>query len=122
MEKTRAKKAGLKRRQRRVRGKISGTAQRPRMRVTRTNKHIYVQVIDDVKGVTLASANTLQAQFKETGTSGATVEGARQLGKIIGERAKAAGIDEVVFDRGGHLYHGRVQALADGARDAGLKF
>jgi len=122
MEKNKAKRAGLKRRQRRVRGKISGTSERPRLRVTRTNKHIYAQVVDDTKGMTIVAANTLQAEFKETGKSGATVEGAKQLGEILGKRAIAAGIDEVVFDRGGHLYHGRVQALADGARSAGLKF
>jgi len=122
MDKLKAKGAGLKRRQRRVRGKISGTAARPRLRVTRSNNNIYAQVIDDVAGKTLIAANTLQAEFIAAGKSGATIEGASTIGEIIGKRAVEAGVTEVVFDRGGHVYHGRIQALADGARNAGLKF
>jgi large subunit ribosomal protein L18 len=122
MDKLKAKQAGLKRRQRRVRGKISGTADRPRLRVTRSGSNIYAQVIDDVAGKTLCSASSLDAEFKAQGKKSATVEGAAAVGENIGKRAKDAGITEVVFDRGGNLYHGRVKALADGARSAGLKF
>jgi large subunit ribosomal protein L18 len=122
MDKLKAKQTGLKRRQRRVRGKITGTAERPRLRVTRSNSNIYVQIIDDGAGRTLVAANTLQAEFKAAGKSAATIEGAALVGQIVGKRALDAGITEVVFDRGGHIYHGRIQALADGARDAGLKF
>ena len=116
------KKEKLARRQRRVRGKISGTAERPRLRVTRSNTNIYAQVIDDVTATTLVSASSLDAEFKATGKSGANIEGAAEVGKLVAERAKAAGIDTIVFDRGGNLYHGRIQALADGAREAGLNF
>lgn len=123
MDKLQAKKAGLERRQRRVRGKISGTAARPRLRVTRSGAHIYAQVIDDVAGHTLASASTLDAEVKATGIkNGANVDAARAVGEAVGRRAVEAGVTEVVFDRGGRLYHGRIQALADGARGAGLKF
>ena len=123
MDKLQAKKAGLERRQRRVRGKISGTADRPRLRVTRSGAHIYAQVIDDVAGRTLATASTLDAEVKATGiVNGGNVEAARAVGEAVGRRAVEAGVTEVVFDRGGRLYHGRVQALADGARSAGLKF
>ncbi len=99
----------------RVRGKISGTAETPRLNVFRSNTNIYAQVIDDVAGVTLASANSL----KLTGTKS---EQAVQVGKAVAEAAKAKGVEAVVFDRGGYLYHGRVQALAEAAREAGLKF
>jgi large subunit ribosomal protein L18 len=99
----------------RVRGKISGTAETPRLNVFRSNTNIYAQVIDDVAGVTLASASSL----KLTGTKS---EQAAQVGKAVAEAAKAKGIEAVVFDRGGYLYHGRVQALAEAAREAGLKF
>ncbi len=122
MEKNKEKRARLEKRQRRVRGKISGTAERPRMRVTRTNAQIYVQVIDDVAHTTLVSASSLDPAFKETGKRGSNVEGATEVGKLAGQRCLEAGITSVVFDRGGHLYHGRVQALAEGAREAGLQF
>ncbi len=122
MDKLKAKQAGLKRRQRRVRGKISGTADRPRLRITRSDANIYAQVIDDVAGKTLCSASTLDADFKASGEKSATIAGATVVGKNIGKRAMDAGVTEVVFDRGGNLYHGRVKALADGARSAGLKF
>jgi large subunit ribosomal protein L18 len=122
MEKNKAKKQALKRRQRRVRGKISGTAAIPRLRVTRSNNHIYAQLIDDVSRKTLVSASSLDAEFKATGTRGSNRAGAVLVGEIVGRRAKEASIDTVVFDRGGHIYHGRVKALADGAREAGLRF
>jgi large subunit ribosomal protein L18 len=107
-----------KRRHFRVRKKVRGTVARPRLAVFRSNKHIYVQLIDDVAGVTLASASTSE---KGLNGNGATVEAARAVGQRVGERAKAAGVTSVVFDRGGFKYHGRVAAVADGARDAGLK-
>ena len=116
----RKRETGLARRHRRVRGKISGTAQRPRMCVTRSNNNIYVQVIDDVAGKTIVGASTLGPEFKATGKKGGTVAAA--IGEIIGKKAVEAGITEIVFDRGGNLYHGRVKAVADAAREAGLKF
>ena len=122
MNKLQKKQAALARRHRRVRGKISGTAERPRLCVTRSNSNIYVQFVDDVEGKTLLGISTLGPDFKATGVSGATVEGAAVLGKIAGEKAQSAGITTIVFDRGGNLYHGRVKALADGAREAGLVF
>ena len=122
MNKLQEKKARLARRHRRVRGKISGTAERPRLCVTRSNSNIYVQIVDDVEHETLCGVSTLGPDFKATGKSGANVEGATALGEIVGKKAQECGITEVVFDRGGHLYHGRVKALADAAREAGLKF
>ena len=122
MDKTKAKAAGLARRQRRVRGKVSGTAERPRLRVSRSNLHIYAQLIDDVAGVTLASASSIDPDLRSALKSGANADAARVVGEAIGRRAVEAGITEVVFDRGGRLYHGRVAALAEGAREAGLKF
>ena len=116
------RETGLARRHRRVRGKISGTAERPRMCVTRSNNNMYVQVIDDVAGKTICGVSTLGPEFKATGKKGGTVEGAAALGEIVGKKALEAGVTEVVFDRGGHLYHGRVKAVADAAREAGLKF
>lgn len=113
---------GLVRRHRRVRGKVSGTAERPRLCVTRSNNNMYVQVIDDVAHVTICGASTLGEDFKKTGAKAATVEGAAKLGEIIGKMAQAKGVTTVVFDRGGNLYHGRVKAVADGAREAGLIF
>jgi large subunit ribosomal protein L18 len=106
------------RRHRRVRKKVRGTPERPRLAVFRSNKHVYAQVIDDVNGRTLAAASTKEKGF--TGAT-ATVEAAKQVGKLVGERAKAAGIDTVVLDRGGFKYHGRVAGVADAAREAGLK-
>jgi large subunit ribosomal protein L18 len=122
MDKLKAKQAGLERRQRRVRAKVSGTAARPRLRVTRTNGQIYAQVIDDVAGVTLVAASTVDAEVKAGLKNGANIEAATKVGETIGRRAVEAGIKEVVFDRGGRIYHGRVKALADGARSAGLEF
>ena len=103
----------------RVRGKISGTPARPRLNVFRSNANIYAQIIDDVNGVTLVAANTLEKEFE--GATG-NAEAAKKVGKVIAERALAKGIEEVVFDRGGYVYHGRVAALAEGAREGGLKF
>lgn len=113
---------GLARRHRRVRGKISGTPERPRLCVTRSNSNIYAQVIDDVSHTTICGVSTLGPEFKATGKKGGTVEGAAEIGTIIGKMAQEKGVTKVVFDRGGHLYHGRVKALADAAREAGLKF
>ena len=122
MDKLKAKAAGLARRQRRVRGKVSGTAERPRLRVTRSSAHIYAQVIDDVSGVTIAAASTVDAEVRPQIKTGSTVEAAKAVGEALAKRALDKGVTEVVFDRGGRLYHGRVKALADGARAAGLKF
>ncbi|HIY82680.1 50S ribosomal protein L18 [Rubneribacter sp.] len=122
MKKLQKKQAALARRHRRVRGKISGTPARPRLCVTRSNSNIYVQFVDDVAGKTLVGVSTLGPDFKSTGKRGGTVEGAAALGEIAGKKALDAGITEVVFDRGGNLYHGRVKALAEAAREAGLKF
>lgn len=113
---------GLARRHRRVRGKISGTPERPRLCVTRSNSNIYAQVIDDVSHITICGVSTLGPEFKATGKKGGTVEGAAEIGTIIGKMAQEKGVTKVVFDRGGHLYHGRVKALADAAREAGLVF
>ncbi|MDO5662013.1 MAG: 50S ribosomal protein L18 [Brachybacterium sp.] len=106
------------RRHLRVRRRVVGTAQRPRLVVTRSQRHVFVQVIDDAKGITLASASTMEQDLRKAGA--AKVDAARTVGTLIGERAKAAGIDAVVFDRSGNKYHGRVAAVADGAREAGL--
>jgi large subunit ribosomal protein L18 len=106
-------------RHRRVRGTISGTAARPRLNVFRSNNHIYAQIIDDESGRTLVSASTTESSFEG---KGGNKEAARAVGKLVGERAKAAGITAVVFDRGGYLYHGRVKELAEGARESGLMF
>ncbi|MBO5883436.1 MAG: 50S ribosomal protein L18 [Clostridia bacterium] len=111
-------KARLKR-HKRVRAKVSGTATCPRLCVYRSNAHILAQVIDDVAGVTLASASTHEKDFEG---NGGNKEAAKKVGLMIAERAAAKGITEVVFDRGGYLYHGRVSELADGAREGGLKF
>lgn len=111
-------KARLKRHAR-VRAKISGTAERPRLNVFRSAKHIYVQVIDDVNGVTLVSASTVEKDFDQYGGN---KDAARAIGKKVAERALEKGISEVVFDRSGYIYHGRVKELAEGAREGGLKF
>ncbi len=122
MDKLKAKAFKLARRQRRVRGKVSGTDARPRLRVTRSNAHIYAQVIDDVAGVTIASASTLDLEVKGAVKLGSNVAAAKAVGELVGKRALDKGVTEVVFDRGGRIYHGRVKALADGAREAGLTF
>ena len=106
-------------RHKRVRGKISGTAARPRLNVFRSTNHIYAQLIDDVKGVTLAAASTLDKEFDG---NGGNKEAAKTVGELIAKRAAEKGISEVVFDRGGYIFHGRVKELAEGAREGGLKF
>ena len=111
-------KARIKR-HKRVRAHISGTAERPRLAVYRSNANISAQIIDDVKGITLVSATTLEKTFEGIGSNKAA---AREIGKILAQRALDKGIDTVVFDRGGYIYHGRVSELADGAREGGLKF
>lgn len=106
----------------RVRMRVEGTAARPRLCVYRSNGHMYAQVINDREGRTLVSACSLAQQAREEGKGGNTVAAAKLVGKMIAERARAAGIEQVVFDRGGYMYHGRVEALANAAREAGLKF
>ncbi|MEV0218664.1 50S ribosomal protein L18 [Streptomyces sp. NPDC050704] len=113
------KRAAIKRRHIRIRKKVSGTAERPRLVVTRSNRHIVAQVIDDIKGHTLASASTLDTSIRGEGEKSAQ---AGKVGALVAERAKAAGVEAVVFDRGGNQYAGRIAALADAAREAGLKF
>ena len=113
------KKANRIKRHKRVRGKVSGTAQCPRLNVFRSAKHIYAQLIDDNAGVTLVSASTVEKSFDGFGGN---VEAAKKVGLAIAEAAKAKGITDVVFDRGGYVYHGRVAALAEGAREGGLNF
>jgi large subunit ribosomal protein L18 len=105
----------------RIRKKVMGTAERPRLNVYRSLNHIYVQLIDDLKGVTLVSANSAEGKKGERRTGG-NLASAKAVGKAIAERAQGKGISKVVFDRGGYIYHGRVKALADAAREAGLKF
>ncbi|MFV0400392.1 MAG: 50S ribosomal protein L18 [Oscillospiraceae bacterium] len=118
IKKPNSNKARLKRHQR-IRNKVNGTAECPRLNVFRSANHIYAQIIDDVKGVTLVSASTKDKGFEGTGGN---KEAARKVGEKIAENAKAKGIEQVVFDRGGYIYHGRVKELADGAREGGLKF
>ena len=104
----------------RIRRRVRGTQARPRLAIFRSLNHIYAQVIDDERAVTLASASTVEKDLR--GASGGNVEAARRVGRAIAERARALGVESVVFDRGGYLYHGRVKALADGAREGGLRF
>ncbi|HEX6957656.1 MAG TPA: 50S ribosomal protein L18 [Ferrovibrio sp.] len=111
------------RRKMRNRAKISAAAHgRPRLSVHRSSRYIYAQLIDDVKGVTLASASSLEANLRSSLRTGADTKAASEVGKLIAERAKAAGVTEVIFDRGAYLYHGRIKALAEAAREAGLNF
>jgi large subunit ribosomal protein L18 len=119
------KEAALARRHRRVRAKVNGSPERPRLAVHRSLQHIYAQVIDDLAGRTLAAASSNEPAFRTQVTDavkGGTVAGAKLVGALVAERAKAAGVTQVVFDRGGYPYHGRVKALADGAREGGLEF
>lgn len=116
------RKDSVRRRHRRVRRKVNGTAERPRLSVFRSNEHIYVQVIDDELQQTLAAASTLEPPLKSQLASGATCEASTAVGKLIAQRAIEKGITQVVFDRGGNLYHGRIKALADAAREGGLDF
>ena len=119
MVKTFDKNAQRMKRHTRVRGKISGTPERPRLNVYRSNANIYAQIIDDVAGNTLVSASTVEKAFEGNGSN---IEAAKKIGNTIAERALAKGIENVVFDRGGYIFHGRVAALAEGARESGLKF
>jgi large subunit ribosomal protein L18 len=121
MDIAKARRSGRIRRHRRVRKKLHGTAERPRLAVHRSNRHLVAQVIDDDAGRTLAAASTAEAELRAAG-SGGTVAAATRLGAVVAERARAAGIERVVFDRGGFRYHGRIAALAAAARDAGLEF
>jgi large subunit ribosomal protein L18 len=110
-----------RRRHQRVRRRVTGTPERPRLAVFRSLHHIYAQVIDDTSGVTLAAASSLEPSLRG-GKTGGNVEGAKAVGKLIAERAREKGVEKVVFDRGGFMYHGRVQGLADAAREGGLQF
>lgn len=116
------RKESTRRRHRRVRRTVLGTSERPRLAVFRSNQHIYAQVIDDSKHHTLAAASTLEADLRSELETGSNMDASAKVGKLIAERAKAQGIEQVVFDRGGNLYHGRVKALADAAREGGLEF
>jgi len=113
------RKEGRRRIHARIRKKVAGTAARPRLAVHYSNQHVYAQVIDDVAGRTLVSASTLDKSFENASSN---VESAAKVGALVAERAKAANVSAVVFDRGGHLYHGKIKALADAAREAGLQF
>jgi large subunit ribosomal protein L18 len=106
----------------RIRKNLSGTGERPRLAVFRSNKHIYAQLIDDIAGVTLASAGSTEADTKKSVSNGSNVAAAKEVGRLIAERAKEKGVDAVLFDRGGYIFHGRVKALAESAREAGLRF
>ena len=117
---TKDKQEARQRRHRRVRKHVRGTAERPRLAVHRSNKHITAQVIDDVSGRTLAAASSVEKDLRATG--GGNKDAAKNVGRVLGERAKAAGVSKVVFDRGGFLYHGRIAAVAEAAREGGLEF
>ena len=117
-----SRKESVARRHRRIRKKVSGSPERPRLSVFRSNNHIYAQVIDDVAQHTLAAASTLDPDLKQEISATATREASSAVGKLVAQRTLAKGITKVVFDRGGNLYHGRIQALADAAREAGLDF
>ena len=106
----------------RVRKNLSGTAERPRLAVFRSLNHIYAQVINDELGVTLAAASSLDPEFKASGVAGGNIEGAKKVGELVGKRALEKGVNQVVFDRGGNVYHGRIAAVAEAAREAGLDF
>ncbi len=122
MDKSKKKQAARQRRHRRVRAKVFGTAERPRLNVFRSVRHIYAQVLDDRGGHTQASASTLDAEVVKEVEGKPKAEQAAAVGKLVAERAKKAGVKQVIFDRGGFQYHGRVAALADAAREGGLEF
>ncbi|NLW08176.1 MAG: 50S ribosomal protein L18 [Clostridia bacterium] len=121
MSKAKNRKLAQQRRRLRVRQRLTGTPERPRLSVYRSLCHIYAQIIDDTRGVTLVAASTLEPSLKGLGNT-RDIEAAKKVGQAIAQKALAKGIDKVVFDRGGYLYHGRVAAVAEGAREAGLKF
>ncbi len=116
------KKEATQKRHKRLRTKLSGTTEAPRLAVYRSTKHIYAQIIDDVKGVTIVSASSIDKDMKKDLAHGGNIESAKAVGEAIAKKALKAGVKDVVFDRGGFLYHGRVAALADAAREAGLNF
>ncbi|MGH9364965.1 MAG: 50S ribosomal protein L18 [Thermoanaerobaculia bacterium] len=122
MNRSQARTEGRDAVRRRVRHKVSGTTARPRLSVFKSGKHIYAQVIDDHTGRTLAHASSLDADFKKGGKAGGNRLAATRVGKLVAERARAKGVARVVFDRGGYVYHGKVKALADAAREGGLEF
>lgn len=117
-----SRKESVTRRHRRIRKKVNGSSERPRLAIFRSNHHIYAQVIDDVAQHTLAAASTLDPDLKQEISATATCQASSAVGKLVAKRSLAKGITKVVFDRGGNLYHGRIQALADAAREAGLDF
>jgi len=119
---TARKKVARMRRHKRVRNRVKGTSERPRMSVFRSNANIYAQIIDDIEGVTLVSACTLDKEIKEGLKASGNKDAAAKVGTLMAKRALAKGIKQVVFDRGGYLFHGRIKSLADGAREGGLKF
>lgn len=121
MAKTNQKTVARQKRIKRIRKKISGTAERPRLCVFKSAKHVYAQLVDDVSGNTLLSMSTLNKEFRESGDKGKTAK-AHQVGKLLAEKAKGKGVVKVVFDRGGYIFHGRVKALSEGAREGGLTF
>ena len=116
------KRMGHLRRRKRIRQKISGTGDRPRISVFRSLKHIYAQLINDELGVTIAEASTLSPELKETVSNGGNIEAAQRVGALLAQKAKQHEVQVAIFDRGGHLYHGRIKALAEAAREEGLKF
>lgn len=122
MGKTAEERLARLRRHRRVRKKVFGTPEKPRLSIFRSTNHIYAQVIDDTHGVTLVSASTLDPEIKSQISAGGNIGAAEKVGELVAKRALEKNIDQVVYDRGGFLYHGRVKALADAAREAGLKF
>jgi len=116
------KTTGLERRKIRVRKKVKGTTERPRLNIFRSNKHIYAQVVDDTKGMTIASASTRTKEVAGQAAKLKKTDVAKKVGEAVAKIALAKGIDKVVFDRGGYIYHGRIKSVADGARESGLKF
>ncbi len=120
--KTEEKSRQLERRHQRVRQRVFGTPERPRLNVFRSRAHIYAQIIDDVKGATLAAASSLDKELRKSLKSTGSIDAAKAVGKLLADRAKAAKVQAVVFDRGGRIYHGRIKALADASREGGLKF
>lgn len=122
MIKTKNRKDSVAKRHRKIRTNLSGSPERPRLSVYRSNKHIYAQLIDDINGVTIVSAGTVEKDVKTRLKDGNDIESAKEIGKLIAERAIEKGVEAVVFDRGGFIYHGRVAALAESAREAGLLF
>lgn len=120
--KTNVRELARLKRKMRIRKKLQGSSERPRLSIFRTDKHMYAQIIDDVLGKTVVTASTLASDYRELGTPKGKVEAAKQVGRLVARKAQASGINKVVFDRNGFIYHGRVRALADAAREAGLEF